>query len=745
MHRMISGLKFADQCVRLVVSGCFFILIILFGSSVVAAWVGVGPQWKVIDAISVAPDNAQVRYAGAFGSGVYKSSDGGVTWKAGNVGMTNTYVRSVLAVSSLNVFAGTNDGIFRSLDGGATWSSVLPTLVSIRALGRDNITGRMYAGTFGDGVYISTGGGASGTWSLSPVRDDTSGVELKHVRSVAVFGRDSAYAGGSIGDIPSGGALFVTLNGGTSWNQVQRGTGIRSTVMGIAISPNNPEASLIIGTAGRGVYKNNANGVFGVWEAINGVGTTHPLPDSNTTCVLFTQGYRMTALDVGGFFRRALGDVNQGWPVSTGLPAMPALVNTGWSDGAGVEVLVGTAGEGVYRSTDSGATFGARNTGMLGTAVRDIVFGNTGRLIAATGFGDGIWYSDNVGSSWIQASVPTSNSIEDLDRTSTPGTLYAGAYATGVLKSIDNGQTWVLTDTTGMNTFVRRIAVVPGSATVVYAGTGNGVFKTTNGGTSWSNMNGASIPFSTSMRSLEVSPSATSTVLAGTDVDYLYRSTNGGTNWTHVATAAGFHANDAFIRTIDFDPTTSGRVYAGCDSGHVYASSDNGATWSPLTSLLTTHSVRAIRIDPASSTRLFAATFGGGVFVSGDGGSSWSNISGNLPDSELYSLELDPAGPAANIYLGTGQTGLFKGSYNPNCTCPCHHDPQCDGVTDVLDVVKTIGVAFRGSPAVTDPGCPRQQTDLDCNGVTDVLDVVRMIGVAFRGADPATTICNPCA
>ncbi|MBI3872289.1 MAG: hypothetical protein HY304_04325 [candidate division Zixibacteria bacterium] len=77
------------------------------------------------------------------------------------------------------------------------------------------------------------------------------------------------------------------------------------------------------------------------------------------------------------------------------------------------------------------------------------------------------------------------------------------------------------------------------------------------------------------------------------------------------------------------------------------------------------------------------------------------------------------------------------------CSCPCHNDPKCDGVTDVLDVVQTIGVAFRGATSITDPGCPKQQCDMDCNGVVDVLDVVKIIGVAFRGALP-TTLCNAC-
>ncbi|MBI3871806.1 MAG: S8 family serine peptidase [candidate division Zixibacteria bacterium] len=80
------------------------------------------------------------------------------------------------------------------------------------------------------------------------------------------------------------------------------------------------------------------------------------------------------------------------------------------------------------------------------------------------------------------------------------------------------------------------------------------------------------------------------------------------------------------------------------------------------------------------------------------------------------------------------------------CQCPCHGDPKCDGASDILDVVKTIEVAFRGAAAIFDVDCfpdPGGRTDVNCSGVTDIIDVVKVIDVAFRG-QPAT-FCNPCS
>ncbi len=81
------------------------------------------------------------------------------------------------------------------------------------------------------------------------------------------------------------------------------------------------------------------------------------------------------------------------------------------------------------------------------------------------------------------------------------------------------------------------------------------------------------------------------------------------------------------------------------------------------------------------------------------------------------------------------------------CACDCHADPACDGiVSDVLDVVSTINVAFRGFAPMIDPNvaCPFEMTDVNCSGSTDVVDVVRVVNVAFRGLSTATEYCDPC-
>ncbi len=86
-----------------------------------------------------------------------------------------------------------------------------------------------------------------------------------------------------------------------------------------------------------------------------------------------------------------------------------------------------------------------------------------------------------------------------------------------------------------------------------------------------------------------------------------------------------------------------------------------------------------------------------------------------------------------------------------DCGCACHDDPVCDDVHDILDVTATIARAFEAAPAVVDTVCTGQTliahdgpTDLDCSGATDIVDVIRMIGIAIRDEDPNLAACPSC-
>jgi len=123
-------------------------------------------------------------------------------------------------------------------------------------------------------------------------------------------------------------------------------------------------------------------------------------------------------------------------------------------------------------------------------------------------------------------------------------------------------------------------------------------------------------------------------------------------------------------------------------------------------------------------------------------------LSGAIYTSAAFGL--DPTirfGDCGDSEFGTEKLLLFRhngyaidGNY-----CPCWADPNCDGIrSNLVDVAMTIGVALRGGLSLVDVSCPTERTDVNCSGFTDIIDVVKTIEVAFRAAKPATTYCNPC-
>ncbi len=637
------------------------IFICQFTLATAQTWMGNGPNYKNIKTITQSPTNPNLLYAGAFGWGVFKSIDGGASWINVKTGMTNTHVRSIVAISDNIVFAGTNDGVFKTINGGVSWISVLTTINSVRSLVYDSKSGSLYAATYGSGLYKSTDQGTN--WAPRIVNDPTTAETMPHLWSVAIFGKDSLYAGGSILDITVGGALFSSVNGGMSWFQVQYPIGIRSSVKSIAISPNDPTASLIIGTAAKGVYKSINAGTN--WTEINAGTTPNPIIDKRINTVGFNTTFRYAGTDsLGKFYYRSLGDISNGWLSGTGLPGAQAMINDiDINPLSRNTVYVGTDGQGVYKSIDSGFTWLSSYSGMLGTAGRTIKLNSNGNLILGTDFGDGIWISTNQAVSWTRAdSLTTSNSITSIGITNLSSTIYASDYGTGVYKSIDGGHIWHITDSTVINHFIRSLIVHPLDANVVFSGTGNGVYKTINGGTSWlASSNG--IPVNTSVRSLEIDISNPNVIYAGTDSSYMFKTIDAGANWSQISNLNGFLVQDKFIRTITIDHMLPNIIYAGSDSGRIYKSNNSGSSWNLLFKLPITHSVRSILINPNDRKILFTGTFGDGIFVSVDSGSHWTSYNSGLTDLDIYSLESDNANPL-NLYAGSGSHGVFHTTFS---------------------------------------------------------------------------------
>ena len=231
----------------------------------------------------------------------------------------------------------------------------------------------------------------------------------------------------------------------------------------------------------------------------------------------------------------------------------------------------------------------------------------------------------------------------------TPATLYAGTDL-GVFKSSDGGGSWTAINNSLTNLHVRALAVDPQTPAVLCAGTeGGGVFRSSNGGASWSAINSGLTQ--SSVGALAIDPQTPSTLYAGTGGG-VFKSSDGGGSWT----AFNSGLTNPQVLALAIDPQTPATLYAGTTGG-VYKSTDGGGSWSAISNWGANNRVFALAVDPQTPATLYAGTAGGGVFKSNNGGANW-NSTGSGPTS-LLSLAIDPQTPPT-LYAGTNGGGVFK-------------------------------------------------------------------------------------
>jgi photosystem II stability/assembly factor-like uncharacterized protein len=257
----------------------------------------------------------------------------------------------------------------------------------------------------------------------------------------------------------------------------------------------------------------------------------------------------------------------------------------------------------------------------------------------------------------------------------TPSTLYAGLGGYdggpgggGVFKSMNGGGTWSPVNTgLSQNIGVLALAIDPITPLTLYAGTdAGGVFKSIDGGGTWSNANiglsSDAVPSANlAIFSLAIDPVTTSTLYAGTYLGGVFKSIDRGGSWNAINTGL---PTEVVFSVLAIDPMNSSTLYAGKGTywggaGGVFKSVDGGGTWNDITSGLPTDvSIHAVTIDPWTTSTLYVGSFGGGVFISRDGGNSWSDFNAGLTDRLVHAIAVNPLTPTT-VYAGTCSNGVF--------------------------------------------------------------------------------------
>ena len=281
--------------------------------------------------------------------------------------------------------------------------------------------------------------------------------------------------------------------------------------------------------------------------------------------------------------------------------------------------------------------------------------------------------------------------------TTTPTTIYAGTSDRGVFKSTDGGATWSATDLTNIYVSALAIDLV---TQALYAGTyGGGVYKGTDGGATWTLLGLTG----TSVTALAIDPQMPTTLYAGAYWGGVFKSMDGGATWS--PTGAG----PFMVNALAIDPLTPNTIYAA-DAyvgdvgftwyGGVFKSTDAGATWTATG--LASGDFGGLLIDSKTPTTLYACglwlidwqTGAKGVFKSTDGGATWST---SVSDpSWSCSVVIDPQTPSTR-YAGTA-SGVVKSTDGGTTWSAVN-----TGLTDIL-LAYQVGTGV--GPLVIDPNNP---------------------------------------
>ncbi|MEL7533496.1 MAG: glycosyl hydrolase, partial [Bacteroidota bacterium] len=634
-----------------------------------------------VGCITMDPNNSSVIWVGtgenngqrsvAYGDGVYKSSNGGATWK--NMGLKNSEHIGMITVDPRN-----SDRVFVAAQG-PLWSE-----------GGDR------------GLYLTQDGGEN--WEKVLEVDEHTGVSevLMDPRNPDVMYATTWQRRRHVWTFISGGpgsAIYKSTDGGKTWSKSQKGLpGGDLGRIGLAISPANPDVVYaIVESSGKkgGFYRSQDQGVS--WKRMNGYATSGNYYQEivadpvDVDRVVSLNTYAMLSVDGGKTWKR-LGEKskhvdNHALYIDPDHPSYH---------------LMGCDG-GIYESYDSGKNwifkpnlpvtqFYKVSTDnaqpfyhIYGGTQDNWSMGGPSRTINAHGIMNQDWYTTNGGDGFESQVDPTNSNIvyaqaqygwlvrhdkqsgesvpiqpqPDKDEAAyrwnwdapllisphNPKRLYFAANK--VFRSDDQGNTWktisgdlsrqldrntlpVMGKVWGMDAVAKNISTTiygnivaldesPVQEDLLYIGTDDGLIHISeNAGGDWRKVDGvAGVPERTYVNMLLASQHDASTVYAafnnhkmGDFMPYLYKSTDKGQSWTSIANNLPERGSVYSIAEDHLDPNL---LFAGTEFG-LFVSLDGGTNWTQMKAGLPTIAIRDIAIQKREND-LVLASFGRGFYV----------------------------------------------------------------------------------------------------------------------------------
>jgi len=329
-------------------------------------------------------------------------------------------------------------------------------------------------------------------------------------------------------------------------------------------------------------------------------------------------------------------------------------------------------------------------------------------LAPSSGGGGAMFRSTNGGASWSTVASLDGKLVHDIAFAS-DGTAYAGTID-GVWKSVNGGATFTAQNLgIGLNDQVFEVDVDPNDPLKVWIGVADAignqavnVMVSTNGGATWTNRT-PPLAQPTSCSAIAIDPTNSQRIFAGFrgfgGGGQVWVSTNGGLNWVNRSSGLpGTPIND-----LVHDGTTvfvAGGQLFGSQNFGLYSSVNDGLNWSQRHDGTWTNLVsHDIAIDPNDANTIYVATAGAGLYRSTNGGSAWSLSVGGTGSLSLNAVSFAP-GSSSTIFTGGSSVAVWKSS---NSGANFASSSTGIGALDVFSIdsnpldANELAIAFQGA------------------------------------------------